>query len=133
VAESLFGKETTMTILLLCVFLSSTPLEKTLDAICQVESGGRDVVGDGGLAVGPYQIHRAYWQDGTRFLGVTWPYSDARNPDKARRVVRAYLLHYSRKLPQTPQTWARIHNGGPKGPQKAATIVYWKKVQKAME
>lgn len=126
--------------LLLCLWavnVHSTPenilLERTLDAICMVESsGGRDTRdGDGGRAIGPYQIHRAYWADGTRFLKVSWPYSDARDPVKARRVVRAYVTQYQRAggYPPTPEVWARLHNGGPRGPEKTSTLPYWLRVQ----
>lgn len=106
---------------------------RSLDAICLAESsGGRDLRdGDGGRAIGPYQIHRAYWVDGTRFLGVDWPYSDARDAVKARRVVRAYVTRYQRAggYPATAESWARTHNGGPRGPAKAATLRYWLKVR----
>ncbi|MFA6244467.1 MAG: hypothetical protein WC655_26225 [Candidatus Hydrogenedentales bacterium] len=112
-------------------------LEQTLDAIRLVESsGGRDTRdGDSGRAVGPYQIHRAYWQDGTRFLGVHWPYRDARDPARARQVVRAYVVHYQRAggYPATPEVWAETHNGGPRGPEKDSTTVYWRKIQEAKE
>ena len=121
------------TLTLFCVSICVNPqLERTLNAICAVESkNGRDTHdGDGGAAIGPYQIHRAYWVDGTLFLGVRWPYSDARDPAKARMVVRAYLEHYQRGsgYPATPETWARLHNGGPDGPRKATTRGYWYKV-----
>jgi hypothetical protein len=111
-------------------------LERTLDAICRVESGGgrdrRD--GDGGRAIGPYQIHQAYWTDACRFLRVDWPYSDARNAARARRAVRAYVTGYQRAggLPAGPETWARLHNGGPQGARRAGTLVYWQRVRRAL-
>jgi soluble lytic murein transglycosylase-like protein len=106
---------------------------RTAKAIMQVESGGDPyAVGDGGKARGPYQIHRGYWADGTRLLGVTWPYEQARDPVQALAVVRAYTMHYARvhRQPWTPETIARIHNGGPTGWRKAATLEYWGKVEK---
>ena len=129
-----------MTSLLLCLLivnaLPQIQLERTLDAIRAVESSnGRDTRdGDGGLAIGDYQIHRAYWLDGTRFLGVNWPYEDARDEAKARRVVRAYVTTYARVkgYSQTPETWAKLHNGGPRGPEKKATEGYWRKVRAAI-
>jgi hypothetical protein len=103
-------------------------IERLLDAIAQVESRGEhNAVGDGGRAVGMYQIHRKYWQDGTRILGVDWQYRDASDPVKARRVVRAYLCHYGRN--RTLLEMARIHNGGPKGYCKPATREYAKKIE----
>lgn len=111
--------------------------ERTARAICQVESsGGKDKRdGDNGKAIGPFQIHRGYWEDATYFLQVDWPYSDARDMSKARAVVHAYTRHYARryKLPWTPETIARIHNGGPRGWSKNATLPYWSKVQRAMQ
>lgn len=106
-----------------------------IGAILAVESGGDcNAVGDGGLAIGPYQIHRGYWQDATRFLGVDWPYSDARDPVKASRAVRAYTSHYAAyyRRPWTPETIARIHNGGPTGWKKASTLTYWSRIQNRM-
>lgn len=37
------------------------------DAILKVESGGDlDAVGDGGKAIGPFQIHEDYWTDAVK-------------------------------------------------------------------
>lgn len=103
-------------------------MERLLDAIAQVESrSDRHAVGDGGRAIGIYQIHRPYWQDGTRILGVDWSYRDAVDPAKARRVVRAYLLHYGRD--RSLIDMARIHNGGPKGHEKKSTRDYARKIK----
>ena len=103
-----------------------------LNAIRHVESGGRtDLVGDGGKAIGPYQIHLEYWRDAVawdRTLGGT--YVDCRNPQYARRVVLAYLSRYTPDW--NPQTVARVHNGGPMGYRRAATLGYWTKVARAM-
>lgn len=109
-------------------------LARTMEAIRQVESsGGRNTRdGDHGRAIGDWQIHRAYWTDGTAALGVTWPYSDARNDTKARQVVRAYLRRYAPKG-AGPEQWARMHNGGPKGWKKKATLPYWAKVRKILQ
>lgn len=108
--------------------------DRTVLAIWMVESGGRlhPERGDSGRARGPYQIWESYWRDGTRILRVDWPYSDADNWDRATAVVCAYLRHYQRALgyPATPETWARLHNGGPRGPEKPATLSYWKRCQR---
>lgn len=102
-------------------YFSSLDMERLLDAIRTVESSNRICVpdGDNGRAVGPYQIHRNYWTDGTRFLGVSWPYSDARNPMKSRVVVKAYLKHYGRF--KTVEELAAIHCSGPRGYLKLRT------------
>ena len=102
-------------------------LELLLDAIAQVESNGNaTAVGDDGKALGMYQIHRAYWKDGTRLLDVAWEYAHATDPEKARTVVRAYLLHYGRG--KSLLDMARIHNGGPRGHRKQATLKYARRI-----
>jgi hypothetical protein len=70
-------------------------IDLLLDAIAQVEShNDPGAKGDGGKASGIYQIHRAYWADGTKFLGVDWDYAQVADQAKAREVVRAYLRRY---------------------------------------
>ena len=115
------------------LFCQQVEIESLLDAIRQVESsGGRDTRdGDNGRAIGPYQIHRDYWTDGTKFLGVEWAYEDAKDEKKARAVVRAYLLHYGKD--KSIEAKARIHNGGPNGYKKESTKAYWTKVKEAMK
>jgi len=107
-------------------------IDRLLDAIERVESN-RDsrAVGDGGRALGAYQIHKPYWKDGTKFLGVDWSYDQARNPAKAREVVRAYLLHYGRGRNLLQK--ARIHNGGPRGHRKKATLKYARKIAEVLK
>jgi len=98
-----------------------------LDAIAEMESGNNpNALGDGGKASGLYQIHRVYWEDGTALLGVDWPYRDATDPKKARRVVKTYLLHYGNG--KSLIEMARIHNGGPCGYRKKATLCYARKI-----
>jgi hypothetical protein len=102
-------------------------VERLLDAIARIESHcDPGAVGDGGRALGVYQIHRAYWEDGTQLLGVNWPHRDAADPQKARRVVKAYLLHYGQG--KSLFDMARIHNGGPHGHEKEATLCYARKI-----
>ena len=106
-------------------------MDLLLDAIAKVESRDNpDSVGDSGRAAGTYQIHRPYWADGTRIIGVHWDYREAQNPRKARQVVRAYLSHYGKG--KTLLDMARIHNGGPKGDQKEATLAYARKVERIL-
>jgi len=110
------------------------PRDEILDAIRMVESSGRDDVpdGDGGKAIGPYQIWFSYWQDAIAAepsLGGT--YEDCRRRDYAERVVAAYMRRWA------PEEWrighaeviARIHNGGPTGATKDATLGYWQRVR----
>ena len=102
------------------------------DAIRQVESGGDcTLVGDGGRAIGPYQIHREYWADAIaadKTLGGK--YEDCRGEAYARRVVKAYLSRYGKG--KSDAQMARIHNGGPRGHLKPATLKYLAKIEKEM-
>ena len=107
--------------------------DRLLDAIEQVESGGRvNAVGDNGKAIGPFQIHRVYWQDAVEHdPSIGGSYSDCRDPQYARRIVRAYMDRYAPRG-ASDEVLARIHNGGPKGHRKDATIKYWVKVRKRL-
>ena len=121
-----------------CGSAAAQPNDRLLDAIRQVESGGDcGLVGDGGKAIGPYQIHREYWQDAVAFdkrLGGT--YEDCRSEAYARRVVRAYLTRYGKGA--SDEQMARIHNGGCGILRRVGTsawnrtTTYWRKVQRAM-
>jgi soluble lytic murein transglycosylase-like protein len=107
---------------------------KLLAAIRQVESGGNDnAVGDQGRAIGPYQVWEIYWKDAVEYdKTIGGSYKDCYNPEYAKRVVIAYLSRYAPKN-ATAEDLARIHNGGPSGHKKSATIKYWKKVEKEMK
>jgi len=114
-----------------CPPAQRTEIEILLDVLACVESSNDpNAVGDGGRALGLYQIHRAYWEDGTRLLGVNWPYRDALNPERARCVVRAYLLHHGAN--RTLTDMARIHNGGPIGHRRRGTLSYAQKVSQLL-
>jgi len=106
-----------------------------LDAIEKVETGGQrdpaNAVGDQGRALGPMQIHRVYWLDAVdhdpSLVANGETYDSVRDRAYARRVVMAYWSRYAKSW--DAQTLARIHNGGPKGHRKAATLGYWAKVR----
>lgn len=106
-----------------------------LDAIRRVETGGcKDpsaAVGDNGKAIGPFQIHRVYWQDAVEHSGIGGTYADCRDEAYARKVVRAYMARYAPKG-ASDEVFSRIHNGGPKGHKKSATKAYWAKVRREM-
>ena len=109
-----------------------------LDAIRQVETGGHrdpaNAVGDGGKALGPYQIHRVYWQDAVQrdpsLVANGETYESVRNAAYAERVILAYWTRYAPSW--DAQTLSRVHNGGPKGHKRSATLGYWGKVQTAL-
>jgi soluble lytic murein transglycosylase-like protein len=105
-----------------------------------VESGGRPrVVGDGGKAVGVLQLHGIYVQDVNRISGKTFSGADRLDPGRSREMATLYLNYWGRRYERetgksaTPEVLARIHNGGPQGWQKKATLPYWRKVQRELE
>jgi hypothetical protein len=119
---------------IVCSANAAPPSERLLDAIATVESGNNpNVVGDGGKAIGVFQIWRVYWQDAVQHdPSIGGCYEDCRDPEYARRIVIAYMDRYA-PANASDETLARIHNGGPRGHKKAATTKYWNKVKKAMK
>ena len=113
--------KSTLLFLALAVTAQAAPPPSFFRALHVVETSGRTgpILGDGGKALGPLQIHRGYHAD-----------SRVADLDYSKRVVSAYLQRYA------PQAWAagdvttlaRIHNGGPKGASKPATVAYGDKV-----
>ena len=117
-----------------------------LHSLRQVESGGhpdpKNAVGDNGRAIGPYQIHRQYWQDAVQFrpsLGGT--YESCRETAYAEQVILAYWDRYATPAIKTyakfhtldrlatAEILARIHNGVPSGNSNPKTFAYWLRVK----
>ena len=115
--------------LALCATAHAAPPASFFRALHIVETSGRTgaILGDQGRALGPLQIHRAYHADSRVGGGDDSRCADL---DYSKRVVSAYLQRYA------PAAWAagdvttlaRIHNGGPRGANKAATVAYGDKV-----
>lgn len=118
----------TLLLLALCATAQATPPDSFFRALHIVETSGRTgpILGDQGRALGPLQIHRAYHADAR----IGGDYARCADLDYSRRVVSAYLQRYA------PAAWAagdvttlaRIHNGGPRGDRKTATLAYAAKV-----
>ena len=116
-------------LLALAVTAHAAPPASFFRALHIVETSGRTgpIIGDGGKALGPLQIHRAYHADSR----VSGDYSRCSDLDYSKRVVAAYLQRYA------PAAWAagdvetlaRVHNGGPRGAIKPATKPYAAKVR----
>jgi hypothetical protein len=117
--------------LALAATATAAPSQSFFRALHLVETSGRHgpILGDGGKALGPLQIHRNYHRDS----GIPGDYSRCADLGYAKQVVTAYLKRFA------PRAWAkgdvrtlaRVHNGGPAGATKAATISYANKVLKA--
>ena len=107
-------------------------LHSLISALRIVESSGNDqAIGDNGRAIGPLQIHRSVVLDVNRITGSNYRHSEMTNRVAARAVCQAYLEHYGRGKSLEDQ--ARIWNGGPSGHKKAATVSYWRRVQKNLK
>lgn len=128
------------TILFICLALpvGAAPPESFWRALHAVETGGRlgAIRGDNGAALGPLQIHRAYWLDS----GVKGSYSQCSDLAYSRAVVSAYMRRYA------PKAWAEgdcralamTHNGGPNamratGKKLTNLNAYWQKIQKHLK
>jgi len=122
----------TLLALLLALPAYSAPPESFWKALHHVETSGRlgPIKGDNGAALGPLQIHRAYWQDS----GVPGTYSQCADLAYSRRVATAYLKRYAKSAWERGDVvrLARVHNGGPSGHRKTATLAYARKVVAAM-
>lgn len=113
----------------------SWDLDQILVAIRHVETGGcpsqgTRAIGDGGHAIGPFQIHRAYWQDSN----IPGLFEDCFDATYARKVMVSYWKRYCPEALQAldAEVLARVHNGGPTGSQKASTLGYWRKVERTL-
>ena len=121
---------------------------QTLDAIRQIETGGepnkgRGAKGDGGKAIGPFQVWAIYHTDAAQRDKTLDDYTRClRSVAYSERVVRAYMDRYARSALRRLEAGAgtlvdveriaRIHNGGPRGYQKKATLKYWAKVRSSI-
>lgn len=112
-------------------------LRPFLDAIAKVESNHRDdAVGDGGKAIGRFQIWRVYWQDAVAHCPTLKDarYEDVTERVYAERILVAYMLRYCPQAVEAKnyEHMARVHNGGPRGHRKQATLGYWSRVSRAL-
>jgi len=115
---------------LIALTVQAAPPDSFFRALHIVETGGKRgaIIGDNGKALGPLQIHRSYHADAR----IGGDYARCADLNYSRRVVTAYLQRYA------PAAWAkgdvttlaRIHNGGPRGASKPATVRYGAKVKR---
>ena len=107
-----------------------------LAAVMMTESGGRNITGDGGRAVGPLQVHAGAVADVNRAFGTHYRHADMADREKAGAVFDRYLWLYATPKrigrPVTDEDRARIWNGGPDGWRRKATAGYWAKVKAKM-
>ena len=106
-------------------------------AIAAVETGGRNLTGDGGLARGPLQIRQCVIDDVNRVYSPQPAYTlaDAENASTAALICQLYLCHYMQGVDGSLPTdeafikrAARKWNGGPHGHVKPSTAEYGERV-----
>jgi len=105
-------------------------LDELIQKLWMVESNGRlkPREGDGGLAIGPLQIHPAVVKDVNKFCGARFSLEDRKDLAKSKLLARLYVTMWMDIHKQ--EIAARIYNGGPRGWQKKSTDSYWRKIQK---
>jgi hypothetical protein len=91
-----------------CAIRSTTkPFLIDLSAIKTIESSGRvNAIGDGGKALGEFQLHKAVIDDYNRAFKTSYSHSEALNPKTAHKIAHWYfhnripslLKHYKRPL-----------------------------------
>ena len=88
--------------------------DRFVDAVAQIESSGRSqVVGDNGLAVGMFQMHREAWEQVSSMRAKkklpTYDYALAKNPVISHIYAKAYLDWIEGRLAKTfgrqPEPW----------------------------
>ena len=117
-------------LLALCASCHASPPDSFWRALHLVESSGRTtgpILGDGGAALGPLQIHRGFHADSR----VAGDYSRVADLDYSKRVATAYFKRWAPDAfaKGDVETLARVFNGGPRGHLKAATKSYGVRVK----
>ena len=124
--------KTTLATILLTTTLHAAPPESFWRAMHQVETNGKTgwIWGDNRRSLGPLQISRAYFRDSK----VPGSWGKCTNLAYSKRVATAYLKRYAPRAWAAGdcQTLAIIHNGGPKGHKKRATVGYWVEIRKEL-
>jgi hypothetical protein len=110
-------------------------LEEILTGLRVAETGGcpmegRQAVGDHGRAIGPFQIHEAYWRDS----GIPGRFEDCRDTAYARSVVVAFWKRYCPEALAAldAEVLVRVHNGGPDGAGRECTERFWRKFEREL-
>jgi len=104
--------------------------------LMQIESNHNpNAIGDNGTAFGILQIREIYIKDVNRIYGTNFKVSDAYNVEKSIEITTLYLKHYGKRYEKLTgntanmEILARIHNGGPNGFKKSATLPYLRKLK----
>lgn len=121
----------------LLVTLAASPVDRLLDAMERVESGGhRYAVGDGGKSYGYLQLQRGYVKDAIgRHVNLSEYRRICTNREMSRDTARAYWRRYAPAALRRGdvEALARCHNAGPGWRTKTkATNGYVARVKREM-
>jgi len=110
-----------------------------LAAMCEVESNCDPTKVGKDDEIGWYQILPCFWQDAIEHdPSIGGVYEDvAKDKDYAEKVILAYWDRYAttKRIGREPtdEDRARIHNKGPNGYKKDASLPYWNKVKMILD
>lgn len=111
-------------------------IDTLIQALIEVESGNNPrAIGDNGMAVGILQIWPITVKDVNRIQkrngsNKRFTLDDRFDPDRSIQMFHIWKNHYHQN-----SNWEKISrcwNGGPRGMEKTSTIIYWKKVKRAL-
>ena len=114
------------------IFYEPVTVDEIINAIISVESGDNDSAYNAGEdAVGCMQIRQTMVDDVNRILKrqgfeFQYVYEDRWCRNKSIEMFDIFCDHYGLT---TAEEMARCWNGGPRGINNPATVVYWNKVQ----
>ncbi len=106
--------------------------EILLMALIDYESAGfTNAINFNEKAFGVLQIRKCVIDDVNFFYNTNYKHSDAFDYDKSIDIFWKYQRIWNNL--NTPESYARIWNGGPSGMKKRATLKYWGEVKNRIE
>jgi len=107
--------------------------EFLIEILIEVESEGKNFIGDQGRAFGCLQIHECAIVDVNRHFGTDYEHLQVlHNSVLSKEICRKYWDIYASK-DASYEELARLWNGGPGWRNDPKTMVYWDKVKRVIE
>ncbi len=140
----------TLKLSLICLVLSclsgysqnNTNLNNFIQILGKIESNNNDFIkGDGGKALGRYQIWKDCYTDAKEFnKNITFSYESLTNSNNSRQVLISYLTRYeSKALKENDfEKLSKCWNGGcgwrqANNQKKINLEIYWNKIKKELD
>jgi len=110
-----------------------TALAALLVAAAMQESHGHSrAINAREQAFGILQVRQAALTDINRHYHTRYVLTDFLGEEGVAKSLRAFELYGKMYGAKTPEEYARIWNGGPRGMRKRATLAYWRGIQRWM-